>query len=83
MSYLLIKEEDAKTFKSFMSGNEIEVGVFVDPRNKVFDKGSEIEIFYGDESTDTYKAEIRRREMCPSPAGKSGRSLVRLSLIRK
>ena len=46
MSYLLIKEDDSKIFKSFLSGNEIEVGVYVSSRNDGFDAGNEIEIFY-------------------------------------
>jgi hypothetical protein len=81
MSYLLIKEDDAKIFKAFLSGNEIEVGVFVGARSDEFDAGNEIEIFYGNENTSTYRAEVKRL-MSATPTGQSGRSLVRMSLVR-
>ena len=81
MSYLLIKEDDSKIFKSFLSGNEIEVGVYVSSRNDGFDAGNEIEIVYGDENTSTYRAEIKRL-LSNTPAGKSGRSLLKMSLAK-
>jgi hypothetical protein len=81
MSYLFIKENDSKIFKSFLSGNEIEVGVFVSPRNQEFDAGREIEIFYGDENTSSYRAEIRKL-LSNTPAGQSGRSLLMMSLAK-
>jgi hypothetical protein len=80
MSYLLIKEDDSKIFKSFLSGNEIEVGVFVGSKNE-FGAGNEIEIFYGNENTSTYRAEIRKL-LSTTPAGNSGRSLLMLSLAK-
>jgi hypothetical protein len=82
MSYLLIKEEDTKVFKSFLSGNEIKVGIFANPKNEVFDKGNEIEIFYGNENTDTYRAAIKQTEVASPMANKSGRSLLMLSLVK-
>jgi hypothetical protein len=81
MSYLFIKEDDFKVFKAFLSGNEIEVGVFVGSKNKEFDAGSEIEIFYGDENTNSYRARIRRL-LSTTPAGKSGKSLLMMSLAK-
>ena len=81
MSYLFIKEDDSKVFKSFLSGNEIEVGVFVSPRNVEFDAGREIEIFYGNENTSSYRAQIRKL-LSNTPAGQSGKSLLMMSLAR-
>lgn len=81
MSYLLIKEDDSKIFKSFLSGNEIEVGVFVASKNKEFDPGSQIEIFYGEENTNTYRAEVKKL-LSTTPAGSSGRSFLKMSLAK-
>jgi hypothetical protein len=80
MSFLLIKEDDSKVFKSFLSGNEIEVGVYVSKNNE-FDAGREIEIFYGNENTSTYRAEIKKL-LSNTPAGKSGKSLLMMSLAK-
>jgi hypothetical protein len=80
MSYLFIKEDDSKVFKSFLSGNEIEVGVYVS-KNSEFDAGNEIEIFYGNENTNTYRAEIKKL-LSNTPAGKSGKSLLMMSLAK-
>lgn len=81
MSYLFIKQDDSKIFKSFLSGNEIEVGVFVGSKNQEFDTGREIEIFYGEETTSTYRAQIRKL-LSSTPAGKSGKSLLMMSLSK-
>jgi hypothetical protein len=81
MSYLFIKQDDSKIFKSFLSGNEIEVGVFVSGRSSEFGAGNEIEIFYGEENSDTYRAQIRKL-LSTTPAGKSGKSLLMMSLAR-
>jgi hypothetical protein len=80
MSYLFIKEDDSKIFKSFMSGNEIEVGIFVSPRATEFSTGAEIEIFYGNENTSSYRAEIKR--LMPSATASTNRSLLRMSLVK-
>lgn len=79
MCYLWIKENDAKTFKSFMSGNEIEVGLYVSQTYEALDAGNQIEIFYGEENSDTYRAEIKRQE-CLNRINHSEKSYVRLSL---
>jgi hypothetical protein len=79
MCYLWIKENDAKTFKAFLSGNEIEVGLFVNPSYNAFDAGNQIEIFYGEENNDSYAAEIRKQEYL-HPIKRSDKSYVRLSL---
>lgn len=81
MSYLFIKEDDSKVFKSFLSGNEIQVGVFVGAKNVEFDTGNEVEIFYGNENTSTYRAEIKKL-LSNTPAGKSGKSLLMMSLAK-
>jgi hypothetical protein len=81
MSYLLIRQDDSRIFKSFMSGNEIEVGVLVSPKTVEFDAGKEIDIFYGEETTSTYRAEIKKL-MSSTPTGKSGKSLLRMSLVK-
>jgi hypothetical protein len=80
MSYLWIKEDDFKAFKSFLSGNEIEVGLYVNPRNEDFGTGNEIEIFYGDETTDSYRAEIKRKQLAFTHH--SGKSFVKLSVVK-
>jgi hypothetical protein len=65
MSYLQIKQSDTKTFKAFMSGHQIEVGVVVQSETDVFGTGDEIEVFYGNENCDTYRAEIRGKKKLP------------------
>jgi hypothetical protein len=81
MSYLLIKENDSRIFKSFLSGNEIEVGVYVGSRSDEFGPGNEIEIFYGNENTNTYRAEIKKL-LSNTPAGSTGKSLLMMSLSK-
>jgi hypothetical protein len=76
MSYLLIKKDDVKTFKSFLSGNEIEVGVRVDSRANVFPPNAEVYVFYGNDD-DTYKARITRQER---PSGNT--SLLLLGVVK-
>lgn len=60
MGYLLIKKDDAKTFKSFLSGNEIEVGIRVDSRASIFHPDEEVYVFYENDD-DTYKARVTRQ----------------------
>jgi hypothetical protein len=81
MSYLFIKEDDSKVFKSFMSGNEIEVGIFVSPKTDEFNAGKEIEIFYGDENTSSYRAEIKRL-MSSTPTRVPNKALLRMSVVK-
>jgi len=61
MGYLLIKKDDIKTFRSFLSGNEIEVGIRVDSMANIFHPGEELYVFY-DNDSDTYKARITRQQ---------------------
>jgi hypothetical protein len=79
MSYLLIKQNDVKTFKSFLSGREIEIGVFVNSNVNVFGTGEEVDLFYGDDYSDTYKAKIVRQK--PSKIG--DKLLIQLGLIKR
>ena len=62
MGYLLIKKNDVKTFKSFLSGNEIEVGVRIGSGANLFNPNEEVYVFYGNEDSDTYKARITRQK---------------------
>lgn len=62
MGYLLIKKDDAKTFKSFLSGNEIEVGVRIGSGANIFRPNDEVYVFYDNDSVDTYKARITRQK---------------------
>ena len=62
MGYLLIKKDDVKTFKSFLSGNEIEVGIRVDSRANIFHPDEEIYIFYANHDDGTYKARVTRQQ---------------------
>lgn len=79
MRYLWIKEDDSKAFKSFLSGNEIEVGLYVHPSVTAETPGNELEIFYGDDTTDSYCAQIKRKQVIP---GKAERSFLTMSLVR-
>jgi hypothetical protein len=81
MHYLWIKEDDSKAFKSFLSGNEIEVGLYVNSTQPVVNPGKEIEIFYGEDTTDTYRAEVKRQHFVP-PTSQSGKSFLTLSLVK-
>lgn len=62
MGYLLIKKDDAKTFKAFLSGNEIEVGVRIGAGANVFRPDEEVYVFYDNDNADTYKARITRQK---------------------
>lgn len=62
MSNLLIKKDDAKIFKSFLSGNEIEVSVLIGSQANIFDTGEDVYIFYGNDDSDSYKAQITRQK---------------------
>ena len=62
MGYLLIKKDDVKTFKSFLSGNEIEVGIKVDSKANIFHQDEEVYVFYGNDGDDTYKARVTRQQ---------------------
>jgi hypothetical protein len=81
MGYLLIKKDDAKTFKSFLSGNEIEVGVRIGTQANVFSPNEEVYVFYGNDDSDSYKAQITRQERASLKT--SDQSLVRLGLVRR
>ena len=81
MGYLLIKKNDAKTFKSFLSGNEIEVGVQVGEQANVFTPDEEVYVFFGNEDSDTYRAMITKRRKTQAATGKN--SLVMLGLIKR
>ena len=81
MGYLLIKKDDAKTFKSFLSGNEIEVGVRLSAQANVFTPDEEVYIFYGNDDGDSYKARITRQKRASENA--SDPSFVMLALVRR
>lgn len=78
MGYLLIKKDDAKTFKSFLSGNEIQVGVRLGAQANIFRPEEEVYVFYDNDDTDTtYRARITRQER---PKGNT--SFVMLGLVK-
>jgi hypothetical protein len=81
MGYLLIKKDDVKTFKSFLSGNEIEVGVRIGTHANIFRPDEEVYIFYGNDDSDSYKARITRQKRAPENA--SNQSFVMLGLVRR
>jgi len=81
MRYLWIKEDDSKAFKSFLSGNEIEVGLYVHPAATSISPGNEIEIFYGSETSDTYRAQVKRKQVLPT-SGQSERSFLTMCLVK-
>jgi translation elongation factor P/translation initiation factor 5A len=81
MGYLLIKKDDAKTFKSFLSGNEIEVGVRISAKANIFHPDDEVYVFYDNDDSDTYQARITRQKRAPENANDS--SLVMLGLVRR
>jgi hypothetical protein len=83
MSYLLIKQNDSKKFKSFLSGKEIEVGVVVSPTANIFGTGDEIEVFYGNESCDSYKAKITRQNKKSHPLSNGSQAMLMLGLVRR
>jgi hypothetical protein len=81
MGYLLIKKDDAKTFKSFLSGNEIEVGVRISTQANIFPPDEEVYIFYGNDDSDSYQARITRQKRAPENS--SNHSFVMLGLVRR
>jgi hypothetical protein len=82
MSYLQIKQSDVKTFKAFLSGHEIEVGVMISSKSDSFGTGSEIEIFYG-ENSDTYRAKVTRQEKSTKATNNGESSYVMLGLRKR
>jgi hypothetical protein len=79
--YLFIKQNDVKTFKSFLKGKEIEVGVVISATaNMFFGKGDEVEIFYGDQCSDPYKAHITRHN---KKVTDQSQSVVMLGLVKR
>lgn len=83
MSYLLIKQNEAKKFKSFLSGKEIEVSVIMSPSANLFRKGDEVEIFYGNDNSDTYRARITRQQRESGNTQNKPRLQVMLGLVRQ
>lgn len=81
MGYLLIKKDDVKTFKSFLSGNEIEVGVRIGAGANIFHPDDEVYIFYGNDDTDTYKARITKKKRLSESA--SDQNFVTLGLVKE
>ena len=81
MRYLLIKKDDVKTFKSFLSGNEIEVGVRVGSQANIFHPNEEVDIFYGNDDTDTYRARITSQKKFIN--GPGNHALVMLGLVKQ
>ena len=80
MGYLLIKKDDVKIFKSFLSGNEIEVGVRIGSGSSAFHPNEEVYVFYGNDDTDTYKARItKQKRVAQNP---NDQTLVTLGLIK-
>lgn len=78
MGYLLIKKNDAKTFKAFLSGNEIEVGVHVSAQDNTFSPDEEVFIFYDNDDTGTYRARVTRHRKVVSDKN----SFVMLGLVK-
>ena len=81
MGYLLIKKDDVKVFKSFLNGKEIEVGVRVGSNANIFRTDDEVDIFYGNDDTDTYRARITSQKRSPEKPG--GHELVTLGLVKQ
>ena len=82
MGYLLIKKDDVKTFRSFLSGNEIEVGVRVGSQANVFHPDEEVHIFYGNEDTETTnRARITGQNKLSTVPGNN--ALVMLGLVKQ
>ena len=81
MGYLLIKKDDVKTFKSFLSGNEIEVGVRIGAGANLFNPNEEVYVFYGNDDSDTYKARITKQRRISESA--SDQSFVTLGLVKE
>jgi hypothetical protein len=81
MGYLWIKKNDVKTFKSFLSGREIEVGVRIGSLANVFNPDEEVDVFYGNDDTDSYKALITKRRK--TGVTSEDQSLLMLGLVRR
>lgn len=81
MGYLLIKKDDIKAFKSFLNGKEIEVGVRIGSNANIFSPDEEVDIFYDNDDTDSYRARITRQKRCAGIPG--GQALLTLSLVRQ
>lgn len=81
MGYLLIKKDDVKTFKSFLSGNEIEVGVHIGSQANIFRPDDEVFVFYGNDDSDTYQARITRQKRSSTNA--SDQAFVMLGIVRR
>lgn len=81
MGYLLIKKDDVKTFKSFMSGNEIEVGVRLGAQANIFSPDEDVYVFYGGDDSDTYQARVTRQKRSPGATG--DQALVMLGLVKR
>ncbi len=81
MGYLLIKKDDVKTFKSFLNGKEIEVGVRIGSDANIFHPNEEVDIFYGNDGTDTYRARITRQIKAHDSPG--GHSVITLGLVKQ
>ena len=80
MSYLFIKKDDAKIFKSFLSGNEIEVSVLIGSEANMFGTGEEVYIFYGNDDADSYKARITRQKRW---AKNPNQELLMLGIVKR
>ncbi len=81
MGYLLIKKDDVKTFKSFLSGNEIEVGVQIGETANLFYPADEVYVFYGNNDDDIYRALITKRKRAPVKSG--DQSFFTLGLVKQ
>jgi len=81
MGYLLIKKDDVKTFKSFLNGKEIEVGVRIGSNANIFHPDEEVDIFYGNDDSDTYRARITRQ--IRAGENHSGNAMVMLGLVKQ
>ena len=81
MGYLLIKKDDVKVFKSFLNGKEIEVGVRIGSNANIFGPDEEVDIFYGNDNEDSYRARITRQQRSAEIPG--GHALVTLGLVKQ
>ena len=81
MGYLLIKKDDVKTFKSFLNGKEIEVGVRIGANANIFHPDDEIDVFYGNDDSGTYRAKVTRQIKSSETPG--GNSLITLGLVKQ
>jgi hypothetical protein len=79
----LIRQNEAKKFRSFLSGKEIEVSVMVSPTANIFRKGDEVEIFYGNDNCDTYRAKITRQHKESAHTLNNNQFLVMLGLVKQ